>query len=140
MDYDGIYFQCFPRPKEEGKSNNFLVDSVSDSIDGHTSLYHKLRRKNIKLPSHKLVLDYDVTPRSLSGVFCCILGSWYWKVCREGWKQHKPVQQFSLFILDELLLIRGEGGPILEVIVSRMRYISSQIENCITTLGCLELG
>ena len=61
LDYDGIYFQCFPRPKEEGKSNNFLVDSVSDSIDGHTSLYHKLRRKNIKLPSYKPVLDYDVT-------------------------------------------------------------------------------
>jgi len=28
--------------------------------------------------------------------------------------------------VDELHLIGGEGGPILEVIVSRMRYISSQ--------------
>jgi len=30
--------------------------------------------------------------------------------------------------VDELHLIGGEGGPILEVIVSRMRYISSQID------------
>ena len=42
------------------------------------------------------------------------------------WKQRKLVQQVSLFIVDELHLIGGEGGPILEVIVSRMRYISSQ--------------
>ena len=44
------------------------------------------------------------------------------------WKQRKLVQQVSLFIVDELHLIGGEGGPILEVIVSRMRYISSQID------------
>ena len=42
-------------------------------------------------------------------------------------QQRKLVQQVSLFIVDELHLIGGEGGPILEVIVSRMRYISSQI-------------
>lgn len=66
QDYDGLSFQCFPRLKEEGKSNNFPVDSVTDSIDEHTSLSHKLRRENIKLPSYKPVLDYDVTRRSLS--------------------------------------------------------------------------
>jgi pre-mRNA-splicing helicase BRR2 len=37
--------------------------------------------------------------------------------------------QVSLFVVDELHLIGGEGGPVLEVIVSRMRYISSQTEN-----------
>ena len=61
QDYDGLYFQCLPRLEEEGKSNNFPLDSISDRIDGNTSLYHKLRRKNIKLPSYKPVLDYDVT-------------------------------------------------------------------------------
>ena len=51
------------------------------------------------------------------------------------WKQRKLVQQVSLFIVDELHLIGGEGGPILEVIVSRMRYISSQIENNIRIIA-----
>ncbi|XP_057859614.2 DExH-box ATP-dependent RNA helicase DExH12 [Cryptomeria japonica] len=52
-----------------------------------------------------------------------------WDALSRRWKQRKQVQQVSLFIVDELHLIGGEGGPILEVIVSRMRYISSQIEN-----------
>lgn len=52
-----------------------------------------------------------------------------WDAISRRWKQRKHVQQVSLFIVDELHLIGGQGGPILEVIVSRMRYISSQIEN-----------
>ena len=51
-----------------------------------------------------------------------------WDALSRRWKQRKLVQQVSLFIVDELHLIGGEGGPILEVIVSRMRYISSQID------------
>lgn len=52
-----------------------------------------------------------------------------WDALSRRWKQRKHVQQVSLFIVDELHLIGGQGGPVLEVIVSRMRYISSQVEN-----------
>ncbi|XP_050210373.1 DExH-box ATP-dependent RNA helicase DExH12-like [Mercurialis annua] len=52
-----------------------------------------------------------------------------WDALSRRWKQRKYVQQVSLFIVDELHLIGGQGGPILEVVVSRMRYIASQIEN-----------
>uniref|UniRef100_A0A7N0T061 RNA helicase n=1 Tax=Kalanchoe fedtschenkoi TaxID=63787 RepID=A0A7N0T061_KALFE len=52
-----------------------------------------------------------------------------WDALSRRWKQRKYVQQVSLFIIDELHLIGGQGGPVLEVIVSRMRYIASQIEN-----------
>ncbi|XP_027343786.1 DExH-box ATP-dependent RNA helicase DExH12 [Abrus precatorius] len=52
-----------------------------------------------------------------------------WDALSRRWKQRKHVQQVSLFIIDELHLIGGQGGPILEVIVSRMRYIGSQVEN-----------
>lgn len=34
----------------------------------------------------------------------------------------------QLFIVDELHLLGGEDGPVYEIICSRMRYISSQIE------------
>ena len=47
------------------------------------------------------------------------------------WKQRKNIQSVNLFIVDELHLIGGEAGPILEVICSRMRYISAQIEKSI---------
>ncbi|PHT28564.1 U5 small nuclear ribonucleoprotein kDa helicase [Capsicum baccatum] len=52
-----------------------------------------------------------------------------WDALSRRWKQRKHVQQVSLFIVDELHLIGGQGGAVLEVIVSRMRYISSQVEN-----------
>ncbi|XP_010498549.1 PREDICTED: DExH-box ATP-dependent RNA helicase DExH12 [Camelina sativa] len=52
-----------------------------------------------------------------------------WDALSRRWKQRKFVQQVSLFIVDELHLIGGLGGPVLEVIVSRMRYISSQVNN-----------
>ncbi|CAL5401825.1 unnamed protein product [Camellia sinensis] len=52
-----------------------------------------------------------------------------WDALSCHWKQRKHVQQISLFIIDELHLIYGQGGPVLEVIVSRMRYIASQVEN-----------
>ncbi|CAH8318639.1 unnamed protein product [Eruca vesicaria subsp. sativa] len=53
-----------------------------------------------------------------------------WDSLSRRWKQRKHVQHVSLFIVDELHLI-GEGhrGTVLEVIVSRMRYISSQGDN-----------
>lgn len=51
-----------------------------------------------------------------------------WDVLSRRWKQRKNVQNIQLFIVDELQLIGGEDGPILEVICSRMRYISSQLE------------
>ncbi|KAG9146680.1 hypothetical protein Leryth_005025 [Lithospermum erythrorhizon] len=52
-----------------------------------------------------------------------------WDALSRRWKQRKHVQQVSLFIADELHLIGGQGGPIMEVIVSRMRYIASQVEH-----------
>lgn len=35
----------------------------------------------------------------------------------------------GLIIIDEIHLLGDERGPILEVIVSRMRYIASETEN-----------
>ncbi|KNA14581.1 hypothetical protein SOVF_105940 [Spinacia oleracea] len=52
-----------------------------------------------------------------------------WDALSRRWKQRKYIQQVSLFIIDELHLIGGQGGPVVEVIVSRMRYIASQVEN-----------
>lgn len=43
------------------------------------------------------------------------------------WKVRKSVQSVALFIVDALQLLGGEEGPVLEVVCSRMRYISSQI-------------
>lgn len=58
-----------------------------------------------------------------------------WDVMSRRWKTRKHVQEVKLFIVDELHLIGGDVGPVLEVIVSRMRYIATQTENPIRILG-----
>jgi pre-mRNA-splicing helicase BRR2 len=58
-----------------------------------------------------------------------------WDVLSRRWKQRKNVQNVNLFIADDLQLIGGEEGPVLEVICSRMRYIASQTERPIRLLA-----
>lgn len=41
----------------------------------------------------------------------------------------------GLIILDEIHLLGGDRGPILEVIVSRMRYIASETDSLIRFVG-----
>ncbi|OQU93017.1 hypothetical protein SORBI_3001G457800 [Sorghum bicolor] len=47
----------------------------------------------------------------------------------------QPDMKVGLMILDEIHLLGADRGPILEVIVSRMRYISSQTERSIRFVG-----
>lgn len=49
-----------------------------------------------------------------------------WDSLSRRWRQRKAVQAVSLFIIDDLHFLGGEGGPTIEVVASRMRYISSQ--------------
>lgn len=59
-----------------------------------------------------------------------------WDSISRRWKQRKNVATVGLFIADDIHLIGSAGGPTMEVIVSRMRFISVQTENPIRIL-CL---
>ncbi|GAB2210389.1 hypothetical protein Droror1_Dr00015655 [Drosera rotundifolia] len=52
-----------------------------------------------------------------------------WDALSRRWKKRTQVTQVTLFIIDELHLIGGQGGPVLEAIISRMRCIASEVEN-----------
>ena len=52
-----------------------------------------------------------------------------WDVLSRRWKQRRNVQNVQLFIVDELQLLGGENGPVLEIVCSGMRYISSQLDS-----------
>ncbi|KAK4881295.1 hypothetical protein RN001_004614 [Aquatica leii] len=58
-----------------------------------------------------------------------------WDILSRRWKQRKNVQNVHLFVVDELHLLGGEDGPVIEVVCSRMRYISSQIERPIRVIA-----
>ena len=49
-----------------------------------------------------------------------------WDILSRRWKQRKNVQNINLFIVDDLHVIDSDEGPVLEVICSRMRYMSSE--------------
>ena len=58
-----------------------------------------------------------------------------WDMISRRWKQRKNVQNVNLFIADDLQLLGGQDGPVYEIIASRMRYMSSQIERQIRIIA-----
>jgi pre-mRNA-splicing helicase BRR2 len=51
-----------------------------------------------------------------------------WDLMSRRWKTRKSVQEVRLFVVDELHLLDSDIGPTLEAVVSRMRYISVQVQ------------
>lgn len=58
-----------------------------------------------------------------------------WDGISRNWHNRGYVKKVGLMILDEIHLLGADRGPILEVIVSRMRYISSQTERTVRFVG-----
>ncbi|KAK8931903.1 putative helicase mug81 [Metarhizium anisopliae] len=58
-----------------------------------------------------------------------------WDGISRSWQTRGYVRQVSLVIIDEIHLLAGDRGPILEIIVSRMNYISSSTKNKVRLLG-----
>ncbi|KAK5127281.1 hypothetical protein LTR08_004459 [Meristemomyces frigidus] len=58
-----------------------------------------------------------------------------WDGISRSWQTRSYVQQVSLVIIDEIHLLGGDRGPILEIIVSRMNYIASQKKGDVRLVG-----
>jgi len=63
-----------------------------------------------------------------------------WDSISRRWKQRKAVQAVTLFIMDDMHFLGGEGGPTLEVVISRMRYLSSQKKKLDNNIGLRIIG
>ena len=59
----------------------------------------------------------------------------HWDMLSRRWKQRKNIQNISLYIFDELHLLGGLDGPILEIVISRARYIASQLDKKVRIIG-----
>jgi len=73
-------------------------------------------------------LTGDVTPDSRALANATILATTpeKWDGVSRHWQQRAYVRKVSLVIIDEIHLLGEERGPILEVIVSRMRYMAER--------------
>ncbi|KAI1265819.1 Sec63 Brl domain-containing protein [Xylariaceae sp. FL1019] len=76
-------------------------------------------------PDTKTIKDADViitTPEKWDGI-------------SRSWQTRGYVRQVSLVIIDEIHLLAGDRGPILEIIVSRMNYIAESTKTSVRLLG-----
>ncbi|KAI9348199.1 Sec63 Brl domain-containing protein [Obelidium mucronatum] len=98
--------------------------------DWKSRLTQQMGRKLVELTG-------DVTPdlRTIQGADIIITTPEKWDGISRNWQTRKYVTDVSLVIIDEIHLLGGDRGPILEVIVSRMNYISAQTKKKIRIVG-----
>ena len=58
-----------------------------------------------------------------------------WDGVSRSWQTRSYVRKVSLVIIDEIHLLGGDRGPILEIIVSRMNYIASHSKDSVRLVG-----
>ncbi len=86
----------------------------------------------------KLVeLTGDNTPdtRTIRNADIIITTPEKWDGISRSWQTRDYVRQVSLVIIDEIHLLGGDRGPILEIIVSRMNYIASHSTGAVRLVG-----
>lgn len=91
------------------------------------------RRMGLKL----VELTGDNTPdtRTIRDADIIITTPEKWDGISRSWQTRGYVRQVSLVIIDEIHLLGGDRGPILEIIVSRMNYIASQKKGSVRLVG-----
>ncbi|KAH3764158.1 activating signal cointegrator 1 complex subunit 3 [Pelomyxa schiedti] len=98
--------------------------------DWHEKFEVKLGKKLVELTG-----DFTPNIKALQMADIVTTTPEKWDGISRNWKTRSYVQSVGLVIIDEIHLLGEERGPVLEVIVSRMRYISSQTDNPVRIIG-----
>ncbi|XP_024368754.1 DExH-box ATP-dependent RNA helicase DExH14 isoform X1 [Physcomitrium patens] len=95
---------------------------VRERMDGWGKGFaHALNKKLVELTG-----DFTPDMRALLAADIIISTPEKWDGISRNWHNRSYVTKVGLMVIDEIHLLGADRGPILEVIVSRMRYISSQ--------------
>lgn len=112
---------------------NGICVYVAPTDDIADSMFAQWKAKfGALLPSGSVVrLTGESAPdlKLLSGAKIVVSSSCQWDKLSRRWRQRKAVQMVSLIIFDELHFLGGEQGPTLELVISRTRYMNSQLHN-----------
>ena len=98
--------------------------------DWNARLTRAMNRKLIELTG-----DSSVDIRSVNESDIIISTPEKWDGISRNWKTRNYVSEVSLVIIDEIHLLGGDRGPILEIIVSRMKHIASVTGKKIRIVG-----
>mgnify|MGYP002384779190 CR=1 FL=1 len=83
----------------------------------------------------ELTGDVSPDPRDLRAADLLITTPEKWDGVSRNWHAREYVSSVSLVIIDEIHLLGQDRGPVLEVIVSRMRYIAAQTAATVRVVG-----
>ena len=83
----------------------------------------------------ELTGDYTPDMRALQGADIIVCTPEKWDGISRNWQARSYVTKVSLVVIDEIHLLGADRGPILEVIVSRMRFISTRTERPVRIVG-----
>ena len=83
----------------------------------------------------RLTGDTTIDLKAVETADIVLATSEHWDSLSRRWRQRKNVQSVNLFIIDELHLVGGDAGPTLEVVVSRARYVASQLEKHVRVIA-----
>ncbi|GAA0146069.1 DNA metabolism protein [Lithospermum erythrorhizon] len=98
--------------------------------DWKKGLVSRLGKKMVEMTG-----DYTPDLKALTSADIIISTPEKWDGISRYWNSRSYVKKVGLVILDEIHLLGADRGPILEVIVSRMRYISSQTDRGVRFVG-----
>ncbi|CAL8464110.1 g3645 [Coccomyxa elongata] len=91
--------------------------------------------KNLGKKLVELTGEYTPDMRALMGADVIICTPEKWDGISRAWHSRSYVKQVCLLVIDEIHLLGADRGPILEVIVSRMRYIAATLNQPIRFVG-----
>ncbi|CAK8672120.1 unnamed protein product [Clavelina lepadiformis] len=95
------------------------------------------KRLGTKLGLKLVELTGDIAPdmRAVASADVIITTPEKWDGVSRSWHTRGYVRQVALLIIDEIHLLGQDRGPVLEVIVSRTNFISSQTEKTVRIVG-----
>ncbi|KAF2725017.1 Sec63-domain-containing protein [Polychaeton citri CBS 116435] len=97
--------------------------------------WNKRLTKQMGLKLVELTGDNTPDTRAIRDADIIVTTPEKWDGISRSWQTRSYVQQVSLVIIDEIHLLGGDRGPILEIIVSRMNYIASQKKGAVRIIG-----
>jgi len=103
---------------------------VSERLKDWRKKFGPLGRKLVELTG-----DFTPDQKALAEADILVATPEKWDSISRGWQRRGYVQKIGLVIMDEIHLLGEDRGPVLEVIVSRMRYISANTEHKVRLIG-----
>ncbi|MCJ1277955.1 hypothetical protein MMC21_005769 [Puttea exsequens] len=97
--------------------------------------WRKRLTRQMELKLVELTGDNTPDTRTIRNADIIITTPEKWDGISRSWQTRGYVRQVSLVVIDEIHLLGGDRGPILEIIVSRMNYIASQSKGSVRIVG-----